>query len=218
MFEMLITERVHQCLYPYINKGNIVIDATMGNGNDTCFLAKHVGSEGTVLSFDIQREAIENTYTKLRTNMSFPDKSIYFIDEIKKISFEQGVFLIHQSHEKMEVLLSAYPLQDRKVACVMFNFGYLPGGDKKITTHVHSSINAINTSLQLIKPKGVVSLVTYPGHEEGFLEDRAIKKYLKTLPSKYYEILKLSYMNRSEKAPNQYLIYKRCCQTTDLTL
>lgn len=57
--------------------------------------------------------------------------------------------------------------------------------------------------------------MTYPGHSEGYDEDKAIKKILHTLPAKQFEILQMAYVNRSQKAPKQYLIYKRCCQTTD---
>ena len=42
-----------------INEGDIVIDATMGNGYDTKYLAEKVGENGYVYSFDIQEEAIK---------------------------------------------------------------------------------------------------------------------------------------------------------------
>ena len=48
-----------------INKGDIVIDATMGNGYDTMYLANIVGENGFVYSFDIQEEAIKSTKKKL---------------------------------------------------------------------------------------------------------------------------------------------------------
>lgn len=44
-----------------INKGDIVVDATMGNGYDTKYLAEKVGEEGFVYSFDIQETALKST-------------------------------------------------------------------------------------------------------------------------------------------------------------
>ena len=44
-----------------INKGDKVIDATVGNGFDTCFLAEQGGKKGHVFGFDLQEQAIKNT-------------------------------------------------------------------------------------------------------------------------------------------------------------
>ena len=41
--------------------GDMVIDATCGNGNDTLFLSDAVGENGLVFAIDIQKQAIENT-------------------------------------------------------------------------------------------------------------------------------------------------------------
>lgn len=40
-----------------INEGDIVIDATMGNGYDTRYLAEKVGEKGFVYAFDISRRS-----------------------------------------------------------------------------------------------------------------------------------------------------------------
>ncbi len=45
--------------------GDFVIDATMGNGHDTAFLAELVGPSGEVFAFDIQKEALINTEQKV---------------------------------------------------------------------------------------------------------------------------------------------------------
>jgi len=37
--------------------GALAVDATVGNGYDTQFLAHRVGSNGTVLGFDVQKAA-----------------------------------------------------------------------------------------------------------------------------------------------------------------
>src|SRR5690606_9310523 len=48
-----------------LQAGDIAIDATVGNGHDTVFLAEQVGDAGKVFGFDIQKEAIENTKKRL---------------------------------------------------------------------------------------------------------------------------------------------------------
>ena len=45
--------------------GDIVVDATLGNGHDTEFLAKLVGHDGHVFGFDIQEQALLKTSKRL---------------------------------------------------------------------------------------------------------------------------------------------------------
>lgn len=54
----------HQLIKEIVTEGDHVIDATMGNGNDTLFLAELVGSTGHVYAFDIQEQALQNTRDK----------------------------------------------------------------------------------------------------------------------------------------------------------
>ena len=50
--------------------GDSVVDCTMGNGNDSLKLAQLVGNSGRVFSFDIQKEAIEISKSKLEEDKS----------------------------------------------------------------------------------------------------------------------------------------------------
>lgn len=49
-----------------VKEGDYAVDATLGNGHDTCFLAEIVGDNGKVFGFDIQKEAIESSTTRLK--------------------------------------------------------------------------------------------------------------------------------------------------------
>lgn len=51
-----------------VNAGDTVVDATMGNGHDTLFLAGQVGPEGHVCAFDIQESALESTRALLEAH------------------------------------------------------------------------------------------------------------------------------------------------------
>ena len=51
------TALAQEILRPLIRPGDLVIDATAGNGHDTLFLAECVGPAGKVLAFDVQAAA-----------------------------------------------------------------------------------------------------------------------------------------------------------------
>ena len=55
-------EMAHQFLAEVITKEDVVVDATMGNGHDTAFLAQLAGQ---VYAFDIQEQALVNTQERL---------------------------------------------------------------------------------------------------------------------------------------------------------
>ncbi len=52
---------VRRLMKDYVKPGDMTLDCTIGNGNDTLLLAKLVGPMGRVYGFDIQEKAIENT-------------------------------------------------------------------------------------------------------------------------------------------------------------
>ena len=55
-------EMAHDFLAEVVTKDDIVVDATMGNGHDTLFLAKLAKQ---VYAFDIQEKALEKTQERL---------------------------------------------------------------------------------------------------------------------------------------------------------
>lgn len=56
------------------------------------------------------------------------------------------------------------PLLFRLVA---FNLGYLPGGNKAITTKSETTLQALEAASRILKPGGLISLVVYVGHPGG---------------------------------------------------
>lgn len=158
-----LTEIAHELIAGHVHAGDIVIDATMGNGHDTLFLARLVGETGCVYAFDIQQQAIEKTARGLEEN-GLPNR----------------VTLVQDSHADMMRLLPQTVAG--KVAAIVFNLGYLPGGKKSVTTTAVSTLNALDASLKLIKPGGMISLLVYVGHPGGKQEDEAILEWLGRLP------------------------------------
>lgn len=76
---------------------------------------------------------------------------------------------LHQtSHEKMADLV------EPPVQAVMFNLGYLPGGDKQVVTRAGTTTQAIRAALDLLSSTGIVTIVAYPGHPGGREEADAV--------------------------------------------
>ena len=154
-----LTDLAHDVIAGHLHTGDIVIDATMGNGHDTLFLAQRVGKTGHVYAFDLQQQAIEQTRGRLERH-----------------GVADRVTLFRNSHAEMAMALP--PGIAGNVAAVVFNLGYLPGGEKSVTTTAGSTLTALDASLALLRPGGLISLLVYVGHPGGMDEDEAIREWL----------------------------------------
>lgn len=181
-----ITAWCRRILREHLREGALCIDATMGNGNDTEFLCRCAGRSGHVLAFDIQPSALENTGKKLRKSLSFCNYD-----------------LILDTHSHM-----AGYVQPDTVDCIMFNLGYLPGGDHTIMTRAETTIRAMEQGLQLLKTAGVMSVCIYSGGDSGFEERDAVLAWLKELDSNRYLVLVTQYYNRPNHPPVPVIIVK----------
>ena len=181
-----ITNWVHHFIKDHVQLGDICIDATMGNGNDTALLSKLVGKNGKVIAFDIQQLALDNTKEKL-------------IHE----NCPQNYELILSSHEEM-----LHYAKKETVSCITFNLGYLPGGDHAKSTKGESSILAIQSGLELLKKKGMMTICIYSGGDSGFEEKNVVLPYIKGLNPKEYLVIVSEYANRPNNPPIPVLIIK----------
>ena len=68
---------------------------------------------------------------------------------------------------------------------MMFNLGYLPGGDKSIITRTESSVTAIRNGLPLLRSGGVLTVMAYPGHEGGNEETSTVEEFVMSLGSDF---------------------------------
>ncbi|RQD71663.1 MAG: methyltransferase domain-containing protein [Tindallia sp. MSAO_Bac2] len=167
----------HEIIKGVVEKGDRVIDATAGNGHDTLFLARRVGSEGKVYSFDIQKEAIENTRKRL-----WEEKCLNQVE------------LIQDGHENIRAYVS------EGISGAMFNLGYLPGSDHNVITRPQNTLLALKSSLELLLPGGLVTLVVYTGHPGGEEEGVELEKYTSKLNSNIFNVLLYRFINK-EQAP-----------------
>ncbi len=139
----------------HLREGDVAVDFTMGNGYDTEFLSRTVGENGHVYAFDIQAQAVESTRRRLL-----------------ETGCPQNYTLIHDSHENVRKYV------DRPFRAGMFNLGWLPGGDKSITTLRKSTMPAIEAAIDLMDRDAILNVAVYPGHEEGDAEGKMICDYL----------------------------------------
>ena len=169
-----------------IEQGDIVVDATMGNGYDTKYLAQMVGENGFVYSFDIQEEAIKSTRKKL-----------------EKENLSDRVKLILDGHENMDKYI------EKEVSCVVFNLGYLPRAERMIITKPNTTIKAIEHSLNLLKPNGIVSIAIYTGHEGGPEERDSVYDFVKELNQDEFSVMESKFINQVNNPPQLILIEKK---------
>lgn len=143
--------------------GDVVVDATAGGGVDSLELAQIVGPKGTVYAFDIQQDALDKTERRLAGLAASPK-----------------VQLVLRSHaEMLEIVDSEF---HGKVAAVMFNLGYLPGGDQTVITRPDTTIAALESALQLLRTGGIITCVLYPGHDGGEQEAHSVETWASSLP------------------------------------
>ena len=169
MSRVSITSEIQRFLKSRIRHGDIVIDATLGNGHDALFLANTIGDSGHLFGFDIQAVAVDNSSQKLRTH-GCEDRATFF----------------KQSHTQMAQLIPD-DLHGR-ISCIMFNLGYLPGADKSVTTAIDSTIPALIQSCQLLTKHGLISVLAYTGHPGGMDEYCAIKQWAESLDTGHYNV------------------------------
>lgn len=174
----------HQFMQAHIRPGDTCIDATAGRGNDTAFLCRLAGPTGRVLAFDIQPEAVESTKALLERE-GLSDRARVVLD----------------SHAN----LAAYSAPGT-VDCIAFNFGWLPGGDHAVFTQPESSIAAIEAGLELLSPRGIMSLCIYYGKDTGFAERDALLAYLKTVDHKRFTVIVCDFANRPNCPPIPVMI------------
>lgn len=165
--------------------GGYAVDATCGNGHDTLFLAGLVGQAGRVLAIDVQEQALEQTRRRLR-----------------EASLDSRARLVLASHSELAVYLEGHP------DAVMFNLGYLPGGDKRLVTRPETTLPALEAALRALKKGGLVTIVVYTGHPGGMAEYEALQSYTAALPQAAYTVLEYRLLNQINCPPLLLAVFK----------
>lgn len=173
-----------------INTGDVVVDATLGNGHDTQYLADLVGETGRVFGFDVQEEAILSSKARLEQH-----------------GLLERVTIFHNGHEQLGEMIPAE--HHGKITAAIFNLGYLPGSDKTIVTKPATTISAIEQLLEMLAPEGIIVLVIYHGHEEGAVERDALMEYVHRIDQNQAHVLQYLFINQQNHPPYIVAIEKR---------
>lgn len=150
-----IVELTHLLIKDYLDENTVCVDMTLGNGNDTLFLAKN---SKHVYAYEIQKQGIINS-KKLLKNNNITNYTIF-----------------HGSHENVYKLNNKYEV-------AIFNLGYLPRSDKTITTNYKTTIKALNYLIENDTTK-LIAIVVYRGHDNS-LESNELLKYVSKLDTKF---------------------------------
>lgn len=157
-----LTQQAQQIVAEVVQPGDTAIDATVGNGFDTSFLAALVGPGGRVYGFDVQPAALDATTRRLAAN------------NLSNVTLQQT------SHDQMKAIVD-----HGRIAAVMFNLGYLPRSDHTITTTALTTLPAIEQAIELLRSGGILSVLCYRGHEGGQEEYKAVRGLLRWYGSRY---------------------------------
>ncbi len=177
---------IRKLLNACLKTGDSVLDGTAGNGHDTLFLAQCVGASGRVFAFDVQQSALDNTAARLQA-----------------AGCAGQVSLIRAGHERLADYV------DTSLAAAVFNFGYLPGGDKQLTTQADTSIAALAAACKLLRPGGLLTATLYPGHEAGEKEANAVETWASTLSQQDVQVLRYQFINQRNRPP-YLLVFEKC--------
>lgn len=175
----------HAIFQQVVKPGDVIVDATCGNGKDALFLAQLLQGKGRLVVYDIQQEALDRAKNHFDNHLLIEERRII---EMKLCSHEY--------------------IQEEGAKLFHYNLGYLPNGDKQITTCRASTIASIQKALELVSPSGVVSIVCYPGHEEGAEELLCVDQLAVNLDPSKWEVCTHYSVNR-KKAPRLFLFRKR---------
>lgn len=163
----------HAFLDEILTDQDTALDATMGNGHDTLFLAQRAGK---VVAFDIQEQALSATAEKL---------------EKAGLTNAQLVLIGHEN-------LDQY-VDECKAA--IFNLGYLPSADKSVITLPDTTLEAIQKVLDRLVVGGRLAIMIYYGHEGGSREKDAVLDFVKGLDQTVFTAMLYQPLNQVNTPP-----------------
>lgn len=190
MTRVTLTAGAQAAVAAVLAAGDLAVDATVGNGHDTLFLARCVGEEGAVYGFDLQPQALEQTRGRL--------ESAGLAGRVRLEEADHGRLADHLPPEARG-----------RVKAVMFNLGYLPGSDKACITRPASTRAALDQALQVLAPGGLISVLAYTGHPGGREEADEVRRWSEGLDAQRLEVRYEGVPEARGPAPELTLIRRR---------
>ena len=186
------TELAMHIVRAYVGPRSVVVDATCGNGKDTLALAEM--NPAKLYAFDVQEDAVRKTIRLLEENGC-------------KGSLADGRIIVQQlSHENLREYFDG---KEDSFNVAVFNLGYLPGGDKHITTKAGTTLAAVQGAMHMLPPDGLVCITMYSGHPEGKAEKDALLEFAEGLDSVKWHAAYISMPNQKNDPPEILLITRK---------
>ncbi|UFR16445.1 class I SAM-dependent methyltransferase [Streptococcus equi subsp. zooepidemicus] len=171
----------HEFLKEVLDKQSIAVDATMGNGYDTAFLAS---LSQRVYAFDVQQQALTKTQERLE---------------------QQGLTnaeLILAGHEQVDQYVK------EPIRAAIFNLGYLPNADKTLITRPETTILALTKILDRLELGGRIAIMVYYGHDGGSREKEALLDYIGQLDQRQVTAMLYQPINQMNQPPFLIMLEK----------
>ncbi len=171
----------------------LAVDGTCGNGHDTLFLAKELaalrpGGGFHLLGFDVQEAALAATRARLKAANAL-----------------EGVRLLREGHE----CLAGFLPEDAVCAAAVYNLGFLPGSDKRLTTRAGTTLAALRAVADILAPGGVLSVHAYAGHPGGQEEATAVDAWFSALPYTVWTVARYSHCNKARNPEILFLAERK---------
>lgn len=170
----------HAFLDEILTDKDCAVDATMGNGYDTLFLAQRAGK---VIAFDIQEKALFVTAEKL-----------------EKAGLTNAQLLL-TGHENVDQYVD-------ECKAAIFNLGYLPSADKSVITLPKTTLEAIEKILDCLVVGGRLAIMIYYGHEGGAIEKDAVLDFISQLDQTVFTAMLYKPLNQINTPPFLVMIEK----------
>ena len=175
---MRLTEQVHRELGQQLRAGDTAVDATAGNGHDALAMARMVGPQGQIIAIDLQAAAIEATRRRLKAGAA-----------------EVPCRLLEGDHGLLLPELAAE--SPGSVRAITFNLGYLPGGDRSVTTAAASTTAALDAAATLLAAGGTLCVTAYRGHPGGATEAEAVGAWMTSRSKAHWSVTRHDAQNAS---------------------
>jgi|MDSY01.1.fsa_nt_gb SAM-dependent methyltransferase len=157
-----------------LQRGDLAVDCTAGNGYDTVCLAR-LCREGHVVAMDVQQEALDATRLRL-----LQDDQV----DLRRVTF------FHGNHKDLSAVdatssssySSSCSSSDTEngsgggaVKAFVYNLGYLPGSDRSVRTVAEDTLISLRGARDRTARGGIVCVTCYRGHDGGAEELAAVR-------------------------------------------
>ncbi|WP_298705148.1 class I SAM-dependent methyltransferase [uncultured Veillonella sp.] len=173
-----------------LEQAKVIVDATLGNGQDFLYLAAHASPGAELWGIDIQPLALEKSKELLTSKLEHNHAAYHFILGSHEQVIEDTAF-------------------SGRIDLLVFNLGYLPGGNHDLMTHSDTTIKALKAGLTKLNQSGLITIVAYPGTDMGKGESERVLEFIKTLPQRQYDVSTWAPVNQVNNPPILYIIKGR---------